>query len=197
MRVLTVVSHPRTTSLTCQIAQRLVDGLRDGGNDTDVLDLYRSGFDPVLREADEPHWSEREQAFSVAVEREMARLRGYEALAFVFPVWWWSLPAMLKGYVDRVWNYGFAYGHGALQHRRVLWLGLAGSGQEKFVQWGFDREMAHYFDAGLARYCGIGDSRTEILYETTKAAKHGAAIGPAHLAGLMRKAYDLGLRFAE
>lgn len=67
----------------------------------------------------------------------------------------------------------------------------------KFVQWGFDRQMAHYFDAGLARYCGIGDSGTEVLYETTKAAKRGTRLNPEHLASMLREAYDLGLQFAD
>jgi hypothetical protein len=44
-------------------------------------------------------------------------------MVFVFPVWWWSMPAMLKGWIDRVWNNGWAYGARKLPHRRALLIG--------------------------------------------------------------------------
>jgi len=197
MNVLTVVCHPRTTSLTFAVARQFVDGLTAGGNQTEVLDLHRSGFDPVLREVDEPNWSEEAQTFSKEVEDEIERMRRHDALAFVFPVWWWGMPAMLKGYIDRVWNFGWAYGGHSLPHRRVVWLALAGSGREAFIEWGFDREMVHYFDVCLARYCGIADSRVEVLYETTADAKLGTALDPVRAEAMLRRAYDLGLRFAD
>lgn len=57
MKVLTVVSHPRVHSLTFSVADRFTQGLIDAGHETEVLDLHRSGFNLVLREADEPDWS--------------------------------------------------------------------------------------------------------------------------------------------
>jgi NAD(P)H dehydrogenase (quinone) len=154
-----------------------------------VLDLHRCGFDPVLREADEPEWLAESQQYSPEVEREMERMLRHDALAYVFPLWWWSVPAMLKGYIDRVWNYGFAYGPKRLPHEHVLWLALAGAPPERFEKWRYDEMMKHYFDVGLAGYVGIPSSRFELLYETIKQPR-GECI-----AGWLAKAYELGTSF--
>lgn len=75
MKVLTVVTHPRTNSLTFAAADRFVQGLTDAGHDTEVLDLHRSGFDPVLREADEPDWTNANKKYSPEVEAEIERMK--------------------------------------------------------------------------------------------------------------------------
>lgn len=110
MKVLTVVSHPRTNSLTFAVAERFVQGLKDAGHEVEVLDLHRMGFNPVLWEEDEPDWNNGDKKYSKEVEIEMERMKKHDALAFIFPIWWFSMPTMLKGYIDRVWNNGFAYG---------------------------------------------------------------------------------------
>lgn len=168
MNVLTVISHPRPDSLTFRVADRFLAGLRDAGHESEVLDLHRAGFDPVMDEADEPDWTAERQCFSPEVHREMARMEAHDGLAFVFPLWWWSMPAMLKGYIDRVWNYGFAYGGRKLPQRRVLWLALAGVPQQRFEKHGYDDMIRHYFDVGLASYVGIPQSKVVLLYETVQ-----------------------------
>lgn len=175
MRVLTVVAHPRRTSVTFEVARRFVDGLHEAGHDATLLDLYRMDFDPVLREPDEPDWGARDQTFTPEVEREMDRFREHDALAFVFPLWWWSVPAILKGYIDRVWNYGFAYGGARLPHQHVLWLSLAGAPPHRFEKHGYDGMIEHYFNEGLAHYVGIPDSRVVLLYDTIRGEEGVAA----------------------
>ncbi|WP_199620753.1 NAD(P)H oxidoreductase [Paenibacillus alkalitolerans] len=191
MNVLTVVSHPRTNSLTFAVADRFVQGLHDAGHETEVLDLHRSGFNPVLWEADEPDWSASEQQYSPEVEKEIERMKKHDALAFIFPLWWWSMPAMLKGYIDRVWNYGFAYGPNKLHHQHVLWLSLAGAPIERFTKRQYDNMINHYFNVGLADYCGIPNSKVELLYETVVGTE------PGHIDRWMTRAYNLGLNYAK
>ncbi|XEC94068.1 NAD(P)H oxidoreductase [Paenibacillus tarimensis] len=191
MKVLTVVSHPRENSLTFAVANCFVQGLKEAGHETEVLDLYRSGFNPVLREADEPDWSAEDQHFSTEVVAEFERMKKHDALAFIFPLWWWSMPAMLKGYIDRVWNYGLAYGPNKLHHRHVLWLSLAGAPKEKFVKRQYDKMILHYFNVGLADYCGIPSSQVELLYETVVGTK------PDHMEKWLAQAYDLGLHYGK
>ncbi|MCF6410291.1 NAD(P)H oxidoreductase [Pseudalkalibacillus salsuginis] len=166
MKILTVVTHPRINSLTFQVAKHFVKGVRDSGNETEILDLYRSSFNPVLWESDEPDWHSDQQIYSQEVEKEMNRLMEYDSLAFIFPLWWWSMPAMLKGYIDRVWNYGFAYGPNKLKHQQVLWLSLAGAPKERFEKRQYDTMIDHYFNVGLASYCGIPNSKVKLLYDT-------------------------------
>lgn len=71
MKVLTVVTHPRTNSLTFAVADRFVQGLIKAGHETEVLDLLRSGFDPVLGDADEPDWTGKHKQYSTEVEQRI------------------------------------------------------------------------------------------------------------------------------
>ncbi|GAE29925.1 NAD(P)H oxidoreductase [Halalkalibacter hemicellulosilyticus] len=190
MKVLTVVTHPRSDSLTFEVAHSFIKGLKDAGHETEIFDLYRSGFDPVLREKDEPDWKATEQSYSPDVEAEMKKLNEYDALAFIFPLWWWSMPAMMKGYIDRVWNYGFAYGLGKLQHSHVLWLSLAGAPIERFEKRKYDHMITHYFNVGLADYCGIPHSTFELFYETVN-------VKSGYVETWLNRAYELGYHYGK
>jgi NAD(P)H dehydrogenase (quinone) len=190
MKVLTVVSHPRIESLTFTVADRFRQGLQEAGHQTEVLDLHRSGFNPILWEADEPNWSAEKQTFTPEVEAEMERMKKHDALAYIFPLWWYSMPAMLKGYIDRVWNNGFAYGSNSLQHNRVLWLILAGDSREHLAKRKYDQMIARHLNVGLASYVGIQNSRVEYFYETLKGDKE-------HTEKLLSQAYQHGLNFTK
>ncbi|GAK42623.1 NAD(P)H oxidoreductase [Paenibacillus sp. TCA20] len=190
MRILSVVCHPRTSSLTFAVAERFVQGLKDAGHESEVLDLHRHGFNPVLGEADEPDWSDSRKIYSPEVEAEMERMRKHDALAYIFPIWWYSMPAMLKGYIDRVWNNGFAYGANQLHHRQVLWLGLAGAPPEHFEKRQYDKMLSQHLNVGIASYSGIPDSRVEILYDTLNE-------NAEYRQGLLQQAYQLGLEYCR
>ena len=188
MKVLTVVSHPRVNSLTFSVADRFLQGLADAGHETEMLDLHRSGFNPVLWEADEPDWSSDRKIYSPEVEAEMERMKKYDALAYIFPIWWFNLPAMLKGYIDRVWNNGFAYGSNKLHHKKVLWLGLAAAPKEHFEKRQYDKMLSQHLNTGIADYCGISNSKVEILYDTLDSR-------PEIFENLLMRAYHLGLYY--
>jgi putative NADPH-quinone reductase len=71
--------------------------------------------------ADEPDWNDREREYSAEVWAHMQRIDAADTMIVVFPIWWFGLPAILKGWVDRVWNCGFAYGRSGprlTQHTR-------------------------------------------------------------------------------
>jgi Putative NADPH-quinone reductase (modulator of drug activity B) len=187
MKVLTVVSHPRVDSLTFAVAARFVEGLVDAGHETEVLDLHRIGFNPVLWEADEPDWA-GEKIYSAEVRTEMERMSRHDALAYVFPVWWYSVPAMLKGYIDRVWNKDFAYGGNKLRHKQVLWLGLAADSKEHMAKRQYEQMMNQHLNISIADYCGISNSRVELLYDTLSSK-------PEVREELLSHAYRLGLDY--
>lgn len=102
MRFLVVYCHPCPESFTAAIRDTAVAALQDGGHELRVLDLYAEGFDPVMS-------AEERRAYHTAgvneapVAGHLAALRWCEALLFVYPTWWYGLPAMLKGWLDRVW----------------------------------------------------------------------------------------------
>ncbi|MDN4605825.1 NAD(P)H oxidoreductase [Paenibacillus sp. F6_3S_P_1C] len=190
MNVLVVVSHPRQDSLTFQVTNRFVQGLAEAGHNYEILDLHEIGFNPILRDKDEPDYTQEYQVFSPEIETEMERLKKHDAVAFVFPLWWWHLPAMLKGYVDRVMNNGFAYGANKLHHQQILWIALAGATKEQMKKRNYDDSITNLLNVGIADYCGVSRSRVEFLYETLEAR-------PEHYETLLIQAHQLGLNYAN
>src|SRR6185437_5009110 len=103
--------------------------------------------------------------YSAAVLEEQARIARNEALAFVFPVWWWSLPATTKGWIDRVWNNGWAYGARTLKHKKALLLGTAAGSAASYEKRGYDQAMRTQIVTGMMEYCGIPESELDLLFD--------------------------------
>ncbi|MDV5145365.1 NAD(P)H oxidoreductase [Streptomyces sp. SBC-4] len=165
---LLVHAHPRSDSLTAQVADLAHARLKNEGGTVDVLDLYGEGFDPVLRPADEPDWEDREKRYSPEVHAHMDRILAADDIVIVFPVWWMAPPAVLKGWIDRVWNYGFAYGRSKprLAAKRMLWLALMGNPAEEIEHLGLSTVLDTQLRIGVSEYCGIKDSSVRIVYGT-------------------------------
>lgn len=197
MKVLTIVSHPRKESLTFAIAERFVEGLKDAGHEVEVADLYGEEFDPLVHEKDEPDWENPMKKYSPRVHAEMERLKRNDGLAFIFPIWWYSLPAMVKGYIDRTWNYGFAYGGSRLPHKKVLWIPLVGETEESIKKRNFDTMITHYLNVGLAGYTGIGQSEVAFLYNTLAEDFENENEIKQHYDQLFQRAYELGNTYSH
>ncbi|MBS0394165.1 MAG: NAD(P)H oxidoreductase, partial [Proteobacteria bacterium] len=175
MKTLLVVAHPRPESLTHAVARAFAGALERAGGVVEWADLAREGFDPRLDAADEPDWADPAKRYSEAVRAEMARVERNEASVLVFPVWWWSMPALLKGWVDRVWNHGWAYGGRNYPHRRVWLIGLAGTSREAYQKRGYDAAMRTQLEVGVLEFCGVAERRLELLYGTIESAADAAA----------------------
>ncbi|MFB7409482.1 NAD(P)H oxidoreductase [Streptomyces sp. NPDC056202] len=165
---LLVLAHPRTDSLTAQVAARLHARIEGEGGTVDVLDLYAEGFDPALRPEDEPDWENREKVYSPEVRAHMDRVLAADDIVVVFPVWWFTPPAILKGWIDRVWNYGFAYGRSRprLAGKRLLWLALMGGTPEEVARLGMTDALGLMLVTGISEFCGLPDARLRVLHGT-------------------------------
>lgn len=164
MKTLLVLAHPRRNSLTATVADIFARGLQHNGHSVEWADLVQEGFDPVMREADEPDWNDSRKRYSPEVQREMERIERNDATLMIFPVYWWSVPAMLKGWIDRVWNNGWAYGDRSFPQRRVWMIGIAGNSADGFASKGYDRAIQTQLDIGTLDYCGVAERRVELLY---------------------------------
>jgi NAD(P)H dehydrogenase (quinone) len=102
MRVLLIYCHPNPNSFTAALRDAALRGLASGGHDVRVADLYAEAFDPVMG-CDERLAYHTAEVNERPVAAELVRLRWAEALVFVYPTWWYAQPAMLKGWLDRVW----------------------------------------------------------------------------------------------
>ena len=167
MKILLVFCHPRRDSFSGALADAFAEEAVRAGHEVEFADLYGEGFDPVLREPDEPDWSDPGKQYSDEVRREMARLERNDAIVMVCPIWWWSVPAMLKGWIDRVWNLGFAYGTTSLAHSHGLMIGLAAASAPAFAKRGYDGAIDVQIQTGVMDYCGIANGRVELLHDTT------------------------------
>ncbi|MER5216604.1 NAD(P)H oxidoreductase [Streptomyces sp. NPDC002838] len=165
---LLVLAHPRSDSLTAQVAGHLRVRIKEAGGTVDVLDLYAEDFDPRLTPVDEPDWEDREKRYSPEVHAHMSRIAAADDILVVFPVWWFAPPAVVKGWIDRVWNYGFAYGRSKprLAGKRMLWLGLAGGPDSDYAKAGLDAAMDIQLRVGVSEFCGIADSSVHLLHGT-------------------------------
>jgi putative NADPH-quinone reductase len=116
MRVLMVYCHPREDSFCAALRDAALEALRAKGHEVELRDLYAEGFDPVLSAEERGVYHDLARN-TAGIEAEVAQLRRAEALLLVYPTWWYGMPAMLKGWFDRVWVPGvtFTLGAGAIE----------------------------------------------------------------------------------
>jgi NAD(P)H dehydrogenase (quinone) len=101
MRALVVYCHPKGDSFCAAVRDQIVGKLHSAGADVRVTDLYAEGFDPVLT-PDEWNGYLACPENRAPVDRHCADLQWCDTMIFVYPTWWYGLPAMLKGWLDRV-----------------------------------------------------------------------------------------------
>jgi NAD(P)H dehydrogenase (quinone) len=179
MNVLVVYAHPNRESLTHALLKRFTDGLQEGGHDFEVVDLYALEFDPRFEMQDFGQFTGSSQSADVVEQQH--KISNADALVLLFPVWWWGYPAILKGWIDRVFSHGFAYGmtesgspQGLLQHQKVLLISPT-MAQESFYQtMGLDDAMEKVDRATFTGICGIQDVEHVFLFQaaTDAAARH-------------------------
>jgi NAD(P)H dehydrogenase (quinone) len=101
-----IACHPEAKSFTLSMARRYEEAVRAHGHETVLRDLYRLKFDPVL------HARERHGKPAKDVTEEWGALGKPDVFVLVYPIWFGTPPAMLKGYIDRVFGAGRTVGHG-------------------------------------------------------------------------------------
>lgn len=162
MHALIVVSHPDKDSLTHSIARRIAQGIVESNKDNtvDLQDLAASGFDPRFNREDLA--VHRQQGrFPADVAAEQARIDRADALIMVYPVYWWSMPGLLKGWIDRVFANGWAFDFSAdarlvkkLGGLEVHLVGIGGADPGTYERHGYETAIRTQIDHGIFDYCG-------------------------------------------
>ena len=109
MQVVVVLAHPNSDSFSHAIAERATAGLRGAGHDVKVLDLYALGFRAAMSGDEYTAYHSDHPAADPMVVDHGELVLGAEALVFVYPTWWSSMPAILKGWLERVMVPGVAF----------------------------------------------------------------------------------------
>ncbi len=113
MNVLIVYCHPSKNSFTHTVKESYVQGLKDAGHQVVISDLYAGGFNPVMSETEyiREGFYKLEEPVAEDVTEEQKKINNADVIAFIYPDFWTASPAMLEGWFQRVWTYGFAYGN--------------------------------------------------------------------------------------
>lgn len=123
--VLLVYAHPEPTSATRHLVEIAIRTLEAQGHTVTLSDLYGMGWKAVFDQSDFPtrvnperlaFINESGHAYATGsqtpdVEQEQAKLHAADAVILLFPLWWFGMPAIMKGWIDRVWAFGLAYGY--------------------------------------------------------------------------------------
>ena len=196
MRVLAVFCHPMRDSFTGEVLDSFAKGARDANHDVEIADLYREGFQPAMQAQDYAQFDNLPMPADVISEQK--RFERCESFALVFPIWWWSFPAMLKGWIDRVFSAGWAFQlttdaqgrqiepeGSLLTDRKAVVLCCAGARNVCTEKYGTRDAFRHQIEVGTMEYCGVTDVTTHILY---KAWDNDESLRAVHL----QTAYSAG-----
>jgi len=187
MNVLIVLAHPEPKSFNAALTDAAVETLEAMGHKVEVSDLYAQGFDPVAGPGDvtdrlnadffnlayEQGHAAENNLFAADVQSEIDKVQKADFLILQFPMWWFSVPAILKGWVDRVLAYKIAYGlgqwwdEGFFKGRRAMLSITTGTPATAFYPDGRNGDMDRILwplNAGLLRICGYDVLPPHIAY---------------------------------
>lgn len=182
MKHLIIVSHFDTNSLTFAVKKRAQHIYSERGHEHRVLDLHAEKFNPVYGPQDLKSIYGGAQK-PTEIQRYQSLINWADHLLFIYPLWWTGLPAMLKGFIDRVFTSGFATSYidgelrGMLAPRTATLITLYGMPPELYDRTGMIRSLTQTTDEGIFAVCGIkpthyffgnsmspdGDARTVFL----------------------------------
>lgn len=151
------------------VLDRTERALRNQGHQVKTADLYAENFQPAMLEQDFAQFEHKPMPAEIVAEQE--RVEWSDGLVFIFPVWWWSVPGMLKGWIDRVISYGWAWldpsdpDSGLLRERPILVMAMAGASAEAFSKRKYDQALATQLNVGTWGYCGFKDVTTRIFHD--------------------------------
>ena len=159
LRLAVIVAHPRRRSFTVAMAEAFATAAREAGAEVALRDLYRLRFDPRLRADEMPdHLGARVRP---DVARERDAIAGSDIFAFFYPLWFNATPAMMKGYVDRVFgmDFGYAARRGGneplLGGRKMVTFTSSGAPQDWVERSGAWAAMQTHFDEHFAAVTGM------------------------------------------
>lgn len=160
MNHLIVYAHPLEDSFNHALLETAVNALQNNGHHVVVRDLNSLGFDPVLSRSD----LQQLRAGTVPKEilEEQKQIKNAEVITLIYPLWWTGMPAVLKGYIDRVFSYGFAYQYteegtieGLLSDKKGMMITTYGTPDAYYDASGMTQALKLTSDTGIFDFCGI------------------------------------------
>lgn len=159
-KALVVMAHPAKSSLTRAVTDATIAALQARGLGAETVDLADEGFDPVFGPADHAAFTGK-GPLPDDVRAEQKRIDRADHLILVYPVYWWAMPALLKGWIDRVFVAGWAFDGDAegritkrLGRLKVSLVAMAAASEATYVKRGYRRAMKAQIEDGIFDFCG-------------------------------------------
>ncbi|GAA6826729.1 MAG: NAD(P)H-dependent oxidoreductase [Staphylococcus epidermidis] len=183
MNILIVYAHPEPQSFNSKLKDIAQTVLKENGNNVVVSDLYKMNFNPVAQKSDFKYLKnnnffkypiEQEHAYknnilSKEIKSELSKLLWADIIIFQFPLWWSSVPAILKGWFDKVLIYGGIYGgaygkfkNARLSNKKAIISTTTGSSGD------IHKQVLFHISHGIVEYTGMQCLDTLIAYEIDK-----------------------------
>jgi NAD(P)H dehydrogenase (quinone) len=192
MNVLVVYSHPNPKSFNHAILEALREGLAAGGHAVKVRDLYAEPFKATLDAADFGQIMGGSTPADIKAEQDLVTWA--EGLIFIYPVWWFGLPAALKGWIDRVFLQNFAFAvtpeglKGLLKHKRALVLNTTGGPEGNYDAANSKEMTIRPMTDGTLRFCGIPDVQHKTFFAVPYIPQQAREV-------MLQEVKELGARF--
>lgn len=191
MRILIVWAHPEARSFNAAMVATARQTLEAAGHEVQISDLYRLGWQPVsdrhnfttLADGDyfkpqaEEALASEQQGFAADIAAEQAKLDWCELMIWQFPLWWFGLPAILKGWVDRVFAMGKVYGFGQIyangsqKGKKALLSLTTGGPQPAYVKGGFNGDLLGVLrpiQRGMLEFVGFEVLAPQVVYQPVR-----------------------------
>lgn len=159
MNYLILYAHPNPQSFNHAVLETVQAELQRAGKDFSVRDLYAQNFNPVLSANDLSGMMQG--LLQPEVKAEQEHISSADVIVVIYPLWWAGMPAILKGYIDRVFTDGFAYHisetgiDSLLKSKKVLLITTTGAPQEMYEASGMFKSMAQTTGEGIFQFTGM------------------------------------------
>lgn len=197
MKVLIINANENNESYSFGLRKRAENLFKSNGDEVVVSDLYQMNFNPVASENDFKRVEKskdykiqdaqlsavKEGGFADDLSAEMEKLQKADLVIFNFPIWWNSMPAIMKGWIDRVFAMGFAYGggkgiyeDGPMSGKKVLMTITTGLGEEAFgenTKNGSMDQILFHITNGMFKFVGMEILPSFIIYGASKLGDEG------------------------
>lgn len=158
MKHLIIYVNPEEESFSHEIKEYVLNYSKENGHEVQLRDLYKIAFNPILSVEDLKLEKEGKVLDDVKLEQDY--IDWSEIITFIYPIWW-QIPAMMKGYFDRVFTYGYAYKMikgkptGLLARQKVLKYNPAGSPRELYEKNKLGQAYEKAIDSGILKSSGL------------------------------------------
>jgi NAD(P)H dehydrogenase (quinone) len=160
MTYLIIYAHPDPKSFNNAILETISGELKKGKKEFKVRDLYKIGFNPVLSTKDLS--AIEKGAIPKDIKKEQNHISKADTLIFISPIWWSAMPAILKGYIDKVFSLKFAYDitangevKGLLEGKKVFIVNTTGASKEDYEKMGAFKMMNMSMDMAIFQFSGM------------------------------------------